>query len=446
MHSNNTNELAEMLDTELMLEPRHMRQPDIMTDEEKDRLAKIVSIMHKEADLMLEPPLVRRMEDLPESEQQAIQSNPYAMISSVERTPKGRLWVAWFGGSDGPKAFMGLAKSEDDGQTWSEPQFIIQSSPTPSGIPRPIRLGCLWTDPDGRLWAFFSYTMVNYDGRAGVWATVCGNPDDDNPEWSVPERIWHGTALNKPTVLSNGEWMLPIALWQREYMSGAVTRPSSYFDSGDLCHTDLHRDLDPLRMSHAFVSSDKGKTWERRGGFCQPQRCHDEHMFVELKDGRIWGLCRTNYGYLGQSFSPDQGRHWGGLDRTDIPCPSSRFFIRKLNSGNILLVHHHVRDDFPGEYSMPDYFSNRRNLTAWLSDDDGATWKGGLLLDDEREMVASPDGCQSPDGRIYITYEMTSRVNGGVYLAVFTEEDVLAGKPVSEDCHLKLMVRKPGAE
>jgi hypothetical protein len=409
----------------------------------EEQLATIVAAIHADSDSMLEPPPIRSIEELTVVERESVLNDRFAMISSIALTPKGRLWNGWFSGNDGPNAYMAMAKSDDDGQSWSPPKFIVRSTPSSHGIARPIRLGCLWSDPDGRLWVFFAYCMVNYDGRAGVWAAVCDNPDAETPTWTTPRRIWHGTALNKPTILSNGDWLLPVALWQREYMSGALSRPTSFFETGDLCHTDLFRDLDPLRMSHALVSSDQGKTWERRGGFCQPQRCHDEHMFVELNDGRVWALCRTTYGYLAQAFSPDQGRHWGGLGRTSIECPSSRFFVRKLQSGRILLVHHKVQSGFPGGYQMSDYFNSRRHLTAWLSEDEGATWKGGLLLDDERTMVASPDGCQAPDGRIFLTYEMTGRVNGGIFLAIITEDDILAGKPVSKECRLKLVVKRP---
>ena len=105
------------------------------------------------------------------------------------------------------------------------PEYVIRSSPTAHGIPRPIRTGCLWTDPHGTLWAFFSYCMVNYDGRAGVWATVCDDPDADRPAWTSPRRIWHGTVLNKPTVLRSGVWLLPITLWQRNTCRGRSRVP-----------------------------------------------------------------------------------------------------------------------------------------------------------------------------------------------------------------------------
>ncbi len=64
-------------------------------------------------------------------------------------------------------------------------------------------------------------------------------------------------------------------------------------------------------------------------------------------------------------------------------------------------------------------------LSAWLSDDDGKTWQGGLMLD-ERKGVSYPDGFQAPDGTIYISYDRNRATDGEILLARFTEEDILA--------------------
>ncbi len=42
---------------------------------------------------------------------------------------------------------------------------------------RSVLVGNLWTDPLGRLWLIFDQSMDMFDGRAGVWAAICENPD-----------------------------------------------------------------------------------------------------------------------------------------------------------------------------------------------------------------------------------------------------------------------------
>src|SRR5690606_25023832 len=114
---------------------------------------------------------------------------------------------------------------------------------------RSVLVGNLWTDPEGRLWLFFSQSMMQFDGRAGSWAAVCDNPDAEKPVWSAPRRIWHGFTLNKPAILSTGEWLLPVSL-----------NPKGFGP-----FEDAFRNLDPYRGANLFASTDKGATWVHRG-------------------------------------------------------------------------------------------------------------------------------------------------------------------------------------
>ena len=83
----------------------------------------------------------------------------------------------------------------------------------------------------------------------------------------------------------------------------------------------------------------------------------------------------------------------------------------------------------------------RSHLTAYLSDDDGATWKGGLLLDD-RLVVSYPDGDQGADGTLYIIYDHNRESDREILLARFTEEDVLARQLISAQARLRLLVNR----
>ena len=94
--------------------------------------------------------------------------------------------------------------------------------------------------------------------------------------------------------------------------------------------------------------------------------------------------------------------------------------------------------------NSPD--GQRSHMTAFVSDDDGSTWKGGLLLD-ERES-SYPDGIQTDDGTLYIIYDHQrytlnragQRGVGSVVMATFREEDIRAGKPVTDKVHLHQIV------
>jgi len=238
-----------------------------------------------------------------------------------------------------------------------------------------------------------------------VWAIQTGEPESFSPQWTPPRRLCNGIMLNKPTVLSTGEWLLPTAVWA----SQEPRRP----------------DLAGERYSNVVASTDGGSTFHLRGRADVPGRSFDEHMIVEREDGSLWMLVRTSYG-IGEAVSNDGGRTWSAGRDSGIPGPNARFFIRRLRSGRLLLVNHYR-------------FTGRSHLTARLSEDDGATWNDGLLLD-ERPAVSYPDGVEADDGRITIIYDRDRQGDGDILMAVFREEDVLEGQPVTADVRLKQVV------
>lgn len=372
-----------------------------------------IATMEKIADFALIPPTLNTS-PLPEYDYDKLD---YGMTIGIERTPGGRLWACWVAGGDSPKAFFVLASSDDDGETWSKPRLVVDAHDNDLPVQRSVLVGNLWTDPLGRLWLIFDQSMDMFDGRAGVWAAVCENPDAEHPSWSKPRRIWHGVTLNKPTVLATGEWMLPISLDQR---------------TGFRKFKGCFKELDPLRGANVFVSKDQGETWQQRGRVTFPNPDWHEHMIIERKDGTLWMLARTAKGMM-QSTSSDGGKTWSEPTFPAVKHPAARFHIRRLASGRILLIKHG---------STIDTHEGRSMLTAWLSEDEGQTWQGGLMLD-ERKGVSYPDGFQAPDDTIYISYDRNRSTEGEILLARFTEKDVLAKKLVSERSTLKMLISRP---
>ena len=364
-------------------------------------------------DLPLKPPVLNTAPGPEYSDE----IRDYGMTIGIERTRGGRIWAAWVAGGDSELAYFVAATSDDEGRTWSKPRLVIDPPDPPEGPKVSVLVGNLWCDPTGRMWLFFNQSLGNFDGRAGDWAITCDNPDAKEPKWSEPRRIWHGFTLCKPTVLKNGEWLLPISLWGREKIGHPALR-------------EAHHELDDQRMAHVFASGDQGKTWVRRGGVAFARHDFDEHMIVERKDGSLWMLARTLDG-IAETTSSDGGRSWSA-PRIAMPNRNARFFIRRLSSGRLLLVKHGRVDETT---------KKRSHLTAFVSDDDGKSWRGGLLLD-ERDGVSYPDGFQAPDGKIFISYDHNRAKDREVLLAVFTEEDVLAGKEASGKARMKGLINK----
>jgi len=275
---------------------------------------------------------------------------------------------------------------------------------------------CLWIDPSGRLWLFYTQSYTYIDGRLGVWAAVCDHPDSEEPRFSEPRRIANGVMMNKPTVLSTGEWLLCCSIWCDE-------------------RSELN-DLPEERFSNVYCSADNGETFARIGYTDYADRSTDEPMIVEKKDGQLWMLIRGKHG-IGQGFSDDKGYTWHDIGFSGIENPCSRFHIRRLPGGNLLLINH---KNFNGQ--NPENVvvgSGRNNLTAMLSADDGKTWSEGLLLD-ERNEVSYPDASVDREGRIWIVYDRERYHAREILMASVTEEDILAGKLVSEGSFRKQVI------
>lgn len=324
-------------------------------------------------------------------------------IPSLAISPGGRLWATWYGGptpGEDQNNYVILATSGDEGRSWSDEAVIID--PDGDG---PVRAfdPQLWLDPDGRLWAFWAQAVGHSATIGGVWAIVTDDPDALYPSWSPPRRLTDGVMMGKPTVLSTGEWCLPASTWRETDHSARLV-----------------------------VSTDRGETWQVRGGCNVPEgvRAFDEHLVTERRDGSLWLLARTTYG-IGESTSADRGRTWDELRPSPIAHPSARFFIRRLDSGSLLLVKHGPLGERTG----------RSHLTAFLSDDDGRNWIGGLLLD-ERSGVSYPDGDQGTDGSIFIIYDHSRTGDREILLARFTEEDVRRANLASSESSLRMPVNR----
>ncbi len=336
-------------------------------------------------------------------------------IASLEVACDGGLWACWYSGGLGECGanYVLVAHSGDGGETWSKPIMALD----PAGIVRAFD-ATMWSDPDGKLWLFWAqgeestFQPSIWDGRVGVWAMTTTEPEKGvDAEWSAPRRLCNGIMMCKPIVDSRDRWLFPVSIWR--------------YDS-------KYKIDEQLRGADVFISTDKGATLTFYGRVEVPRdvSVFDEHNIVERKDGSFWILNRTTRG-IGESISTDGARTWSPFAPSKIKHTSSRFFVRRLRSGSLLLVKNGPINEDVG----------RSCMTAFISDDDGATWSDGLVLD-ERNEVSYPDGGQNDDGTIFVVYDFQRYGAREIYAARFTEEDLRAGKIVSDVGKLKLLVNK----
>ena len=383
----------------------------------------------------------------------------FAGCPSVERAQNGRLWAVWFAGGEEESRYNYLAvkTSGDNGKTWSDIKMIVDpgasgaadgftperwrtskigSVPTKTTDHYIASIGIFWHDPQGRLWLFWGQRKR---GMVATWAMFTDDSSSENPKWSQPRFIADGMMATKPTVLSSGQWLLPI-----QYLLRFVSIPTF----------SLQEPQEPMKYfdydAAVIISNDDGKTFEYLGAANVPHedwRGFTEHMIIELEDNRLWMLLRLHEkagGYIGESFSDDGGKNWSDVELSSIRHTASRFYVGRLRSGKLLLIKHGqvsnymsdvaysamVADDAEWTLLAEQHIGarpfgyDRHSLMAFISDDEGKTWQGGAMIDERHRTY--PDAVEGNNGDIYLVYDSRHSYDGkkGVYLSVFNESGI----------------------
>ncbi len=322
---------------------------------------------------------------------------------TILRTGHGTLFAGWYsGGTREPslRNYNLLVRSRDGGLTWSEPLLVIESRRGEKLLAIDIQL---WLDPAGRMWLFWTQRQLGIPfaqaEHLALWAIVCDEPEADVLRWSEPRFIAPGFLRCQPTVLADGRWLACAYDWTCDRY----------------CYSE---------------SSDRGRTWLRRIGGEKIPTWFDETMILERNDGSLLMLARCRAGALAGSVSTDGGGTWSPGELTQITAPDSRFFLRRLRSGRVLLIKN-------------DHARERIRMTALLSDDDGKTWSHSLLVDPGESSY--PDAAEGPGGTIYLVHDRGRTTFREILCSRFTEADIIAGKLVDFDSYLCQIVSKAPA-
>ena len=351
-------------------------------------------------------------------------------IPSIALTEGGTMYCTFYSGNtrEALGNYSVLLRSDDDGKTWTDAICTAYGGE---------QVRCydpvVWVDPLNRLWFIWNKVPMY-----GVWAAICENPDAEELVFDEEFCIGRDVMIQKPTVLSTGEWLFPVAVWCEEIKY-------HFHNFLGIGYLNYDRELLEYDKKHSganvYRSTDQGKTFELFGGCSNiVARNYDEHIVYEKKNGVLVMYTRTNYG-VAQSFSYDRGKTWTVGEDSGIKSPCTKNVVRRLKSGRLLYVGHYE-------------FTGRNNLTAFLSDDDGETWPHRILLD-ELDYVSYPDAVEGNDGTIYISYDrargafhntLAKAENSAreVLMARLREEDIIAGEIVSEGSFMKHIVSKLG--
>jgi len=331
----------------------------------------------------------------------------YQGCPTIAVTKGGRIYLGWYaGGLTEPHMdnYNLLVYSDDQGKSWSKPLLIIPSSYEKQIHALDIQL---FVDPEGALHVLWVQNNVSPDPEVrpvsrpfqplifmdgymfhdfyhNEWEVVCQNPDADEPVFSKPRYLYQGFLRCKPTFLENGDW---------------------------LCFA-----YDQMTDRYGYsISQDQGKTFTHHYGAKKLNTYFDEAMAFQMEDGTVRMYARNGFGELAMCDSKDQGRTWTEAVMSGIVAADTRFYVKKLPSGRVLLI---INEDR----------KIRKNMTLCLSEDDGKSWKYKTCID-AREGISYPDA-DYRDGRIYLTYDRGRTSEREIFFTSFTENDIIEKREI----------------
>jgi len=145
--------------------------------------------------------------------------------------------------------------------------------------------------------------------------------------------------------------------------------------------------------AYCCLSDDEGATWRDSQRVKPAEGCW-EPACIELKDGRVLMLMRTQMGGQYKSVSRDGGETWSDPAPTPLVGTAAPVSLSRVSTtGDILAIWNHN----PGA-------SKRNPLTAAISKDDGETWEHFRNIEDAPDDAWAYPAVTWLDDCAFVTY------------------------------------------
>jgi BNR repeat-like domain len=274
---------------------------------------------------------------------------------------------------DGPPSETVKAKySKDNGVTWSKaaPLLPIPSDPGTWSIAEAV------VDHDDELHAFFMIVgsglqVTGGEGERPLVGELLGSRIDIGyirstnlrTQWSKPRVLWIGYtgALNSAIQMRSGRILLPFSYLTARNWGNRGEGLAAFTFVGQYNCTVIYSD-------------DGGNNWHLGTDLMVPvpdivsAYGAVEPVVVQLEDGRVWNLIRTQMGRFWESYSTD-GAKWSEPRPTSIISSDSPAGLVRLSDGRIVLLWNNC-------LRYPYAYGGRQVLHAAISEDSGRSWRG----------------------------------------------------------------------
>ncbi len=312
----------------------------------------------------------------------ASEGNPRHTEADVLVRRDGSLLVAWSdfyaGARDDAPARISAAVSTDGGRTWG-PRYTLQEN---TGGANVMSVSLLRSRTGDVLFFFLQKNSLT-DLKVYVRRST-----DDARTWGEPVLVtadpgYHVMNNARVIQLRSGRLLAPVASSKQVWTKNDDFRTSVY------------------------LSDDDGRTWRRsRTLLSAPKRGAMEPGLVELKDGRVMQIIRTQTGFIWRSFSSDGGETWTDAAPWDIESPESPATLAVTPGGDWLLVWNpKVVWSNPEKTVLgANHGGARTPLATMVSDDEGRTWSSPRNLEGNPDSTFAYTSVTFHEGRALLTY------------------------------------------
>jgi len=287
----------------------------------------------------------------------------------------GTLLAAWsdfYGGSsDEAPARISAAISRDGGRAWSPRHTLLENT----GKQNVMSVSFL-RSRSGEVLFFY---LVKNSGTE-LYPEV-RRSRDEGKTWSAAVRV----------VTDPGYYVMNNARVVR-LKSGRILCPASFVE-------DLGSHGQNFRTV-MYCSDDDGRTWRRgKQTVSCPKRGAMEPGLLEMNDGRLLQIIRTQLGRIWYSYSTDGGDSWTEAQPWTMAAPEApATLVRLPGKGELLLIYNPVVNLAAG-HSGP-----RTPLVAATSADEGRTWSQPMTLEGDPSATYAYTSATIHRSRVLLTY------------------------------------------
>ncbi|TWT60771.1 exo-alpha-sialidase [Rubinisphaera italica] len=295
-------------------------------------------------------------EDISQLLYRATESNPRYTEGSILALNSGELLFAVTEfrdtTSDFAKARIVSRRSSDGGHTWSEKSVLQENTGGMNVMSVTLR-----RLPNDSIAMFYLQKNSHSDLRLYIRVSNDEAASFGEPVLVTSNDGYHVVNNDRVTILKSGRLLAPAA-------STPDVQKVNHF------------------VSHCYISDDNGVTWRNgQGQVDADRRGAMEPEVIELNDGRILMLIRTQLGYIGKSYSEDSGETWSEMTSLGVRGPEAPATVRRIPStGDLLMIWNNCYSE------GTDHGGKRTPLTAAVSRDEGQSWTvvGDLETDPQK--------------------------------------------------------------